>query len=83
MNENLDIAENEEGNNEGDNCNAERTNANVFEKIYKSNHLELGIDIDVAEIASTLLIDLSLVSDTDMSIIRYFENTVQASTAVK
>ena len=31
MNDNLDIAENEEGNNKGDNCNAEKTNANVFE----------------------------------------------------
>ena len=30
MNEKLDIAENEEGNNERDNCNAETTNANVF-----------------------------------------------------
>ena len=66
MNENLDIAENEEGNNEGDNCNAERTNANVFEQIYKSDHLVSGIDVGAAEIASSLMIDLSLVSDTDM-----------------
>ena len=53
---------------------AERNNANVFEQIYKSNHFVSGIDVGDAEIASTLLIDLSLVSDTEMSIIRYFEN---------
>ena len=75
MNENLDIDENEEGNNEGDEYEPDNYKSNGNQMRMSLNRFITAIiryqvsDVGAAEIASSLLIDLGLVSDTDRSMI--------------